>query len=149
MKREARNRQAVLATTAEPEECAHEAADARQDTTHSRAVDSADDMRKDQELHGLQRHDLALRTELKEAKDQWFALQKQLRLQAVTDKSGHTETLMTVDTWRPRTLDKENLQRAVGVNLTSSWNGTSMVQADAGARVSMIREWLQSGGLTG
>ena len=84
-------------------------------TLHSRAVVSADDTRKKQELDGLQRHDLALRTELKETKEQWFALQKQLRLQAVTDKSGHTETLMTVDTWRPRTLDNENVQRAVGV----------------------------------
>ena len=34
----------------------------------------------------------------------------------------------------PRTLDDENVQRAVGVNLTSSWNGTSIVQADARAR---------------
>ena len=54
---------------------------------------SADDMRKDQEFKGLQRLVLALRTELNEVKDHWFPLQKQLRPQAVTDKSGHTETI--------------------------------------------------------
>ena len=51
-------------------------------------------MRKDQELQGLQRHVSALRTEPKEVQDQWFALKKQLRRQAVTDKSGHTETIL-------------------------------------------------------
>ena len=87
-KREGWNRQAVLATTAEPEvtdlgsgECVHEAADTQ------------DDMRKDQQLQGLQRHVLALRTEPNEVKDQWVALQKLLRLQAMTDKGGHTETI--------------------------------------------------------
>ena len=74
-------------------ECAHEAADTQDKTLHSRAVVSADDMRKDQELQGLQRHVLVLRTELKEVNDKWFALQKKLRLQAVTDESGHTETI--------------------------------------------------------
>ena len=76
-------------------------------TLHLRAVVSADDTRKKQELKGLQRHDLALRTELKEVKDQWFALQKQLRLQAVTDKRGHTETIPKI-ACNSRHLDAEN-----------------------------------------
>ena len=100
MKREARNRQAVLMTAAEPEltdlgsgECAHEAAGTQDKVLHSRAEVSVDDMQKDQELQGFQRRVLALRTELKEVKDQLFALQKKLHLQAVPDKSEHTETI--------------------------------------------------------
>ena len=106
-------------------ECTHEADDTQDKILYSCAVVSVDDTRKDQELQGLQRHVLALRSELKEETDQRCALQEQLHLQAVSEKNGHIKTvpksacdsghLEAENTWQreraaPRRCESSNAQ---------------------------------------
>lgn len=174
-------RQAVLATAAEPEvtdlgsgERAREA-DSQDKILPSRAV-AVVEQRRDQELLGLQRHVLVLRTELEEVKEQRAALKRQLRLN-VKDDSGCAETtsggqdgshlflikiaeleaenLQLVEAQRgaemyiPKIQELEDKLKETQLELQFAVEGQRLLQDDVGSKARMIRELLRQSGLAG
>jgi len=174
-------RQAVLATAAEPEvtdlgsgERAREA-DSQDKILPSRAV-AVVEQRRDQELLGLQRHVLALRTELEEVKEQRVALKRQLRLNGKDDSGcdkttsggqdgGHlflikiaeleAENLHLVEAQRgaamyiPKIQELEDKLKETQLELQFAVEGQRLLQDDVGSKARMIRELLRQSGLAG